>query len=447
VLKVVCFTGPVETQNLISFKRTPTMKNNSSRRNRVIAIATIVSISFAPSLYASDRQTTLYSFTGSTDGYSPSSGLIADAAGNLYGTTFNGGSCASLQKGCGTVFELSPSGGGAWTETVIHEFAGSGGNDGELPTGNLIFDSAGNLYGTASGGAFNEGTVFELSSSSAGWTEQVLYSFGGIANEGELPTAGLVIDSVGNLYGATILGGSGSNGTIFELSPVSGGRWTETTLHAFTGGSDGGWPYGGVQLDAAGNIYGTSSLGGITNSICSFGCGTVFRLSRASGSWNFTRLFAFGGTNGASPLSRVTFDAAGNLYGTTQLGGAKCSISLGCGVIFQLSPKSQGEWKETLLHDFTNGSDGADPRCTLIFDAAGNLYGTAPGAQATAPSTVYELSPASSGGWKFHVLYTFGLSRIVGASLLQDSSGNLFGTTDAGGIRSAGSAYELSAGK
>ena len=419
------------------------MKNNSSRGIPAILIAIVVAL--ITSLYASDRQTTLYSFSGSTDGYSPSSGLIADAAGNLYGTTFYGGSCASRERGCGTVFELSPNSSGGWTESVLHEFAG--GSDGELPTGNLIFDGAGNLYGTASGGSHNEGTVFELSPSSAGWTEQVLYSFGGIGNEGELPTAGLVIDAAGNLYGATILGGTGSNGTVFELSPVIGGGWSETTLYAFTGGSDGGWPYGGVQLDAAGNIYGTSSLGGITNSTCSFGCGTIFRLSQASGSWNFTRIFAFAGPKGASPLGRLTFDAAGNLYGTTQLGGAKCSISSGCGVIFRLSPKSQGEWKETLLHDFTNGSDGADPRCTLIFDGAGNLYGTAPGSQAFAPSTVYELSPASTGGWRFHVLYTFGLGRIVGASLLQDSAGNLFGTTDAGGIRSAGSAYELSAGK
>src|SRR5579859_6310473 len=153
----------------------------------IILVILIAVFSFAPIASASDQQTTLYSFNGGADGYSPSSGLIADGAGNLYGTTFNGGSCASLQKGCGTVFELSPSGGGAWTETVIHEFAGSGGNDGELPTGNLIFDSAGNLYGTASGGTFNEGTVFELSPSSAGWSEQVLYSFGVIANEGELP--------------------------------------------------------------------------------------------------------------------------------------------------------------------------------------------------------------------------------------------------------------------
>jgi uncharacterized repeat protein (TIGR03803 family) len=412
----------------------------------LVALIALVLV-FTTSLSASDQQTTLYSFNGGTDGYSPSSGLIADAAGNLYGTTFNGGSCASLQKGCGTVFELSPISGGGWTETVIHEFAGSGGNDGDLPTGNLVFDSAGNLYGTASGGAYNSGIIFELSPSSAGWTELVLYSFGGVVGEGQLPTAGLVMDAAGNLYGATILGGSGSNGAVFELSHASGGGWSLTTLYAFTGGSDGGWPYGGVQMDAEGNVYGTTSLGGVTSATCSFGCGTVFRLSQNSGTWTFTRLYAFSGSDGASPLGRLTLDSKGYIYGTTQQGGSKCSISSGCGVAFRLSPTASGAWKETLLHDFTNGSDGADPRCTLIFDEAGNLYGTAPGSQAFAPSTVYELSPLSTGGWKFHVLYTFGLGRIVGASLLLNPSGNLFGTTDAGGIRSFGSVYELSAGK
>jgi uncharacterized repeat protein (TIGR03803 family) len=419
------------------------MKSNLTRF--IPIILTALAVSLAVPLLAEDRQTTLYSFTGRADGYFPSSGLVTDGAGNLYGTTFYGGSCSVYEKGCGTVFELSPNSSGGWTETVIHEFAANG--DGELPTGNLIFDANGNLYGTASGGAYNNGAIFELSPSAAGWTEKILYSFGGVANEGQLPTGGLVMDAAGNLYGGTILGGLGSNGTIFELSPTSSGGWSSTTLYSFTGGIDGGWPYGGVQLDAAGNVYGTSSQGGFSSSYCSFGCGTVFRLSPVSGGWNFTLLYSFEGPGGASPLGRLTLDAAGNLYSTTLHGGAKCSISSGCGVAFELSPTSSGEWKETLLHDFTNGSDGADPHCTLIFDSAGNLYGTAPGSQAYAPSTVFELTPASPGGWKFHALYTFGLGRIADSSLLLGPSGNLFGTTAAGGIRSFGSVYELSPGK
>src|SRR5258708_2814889 len=371
-------------------KRTSLMKN-TLQIIPVILLALLISAS--TSLHASDQQTTLYSFTGAADGNSPSSGLVSDGAGNLYGTTFYGGSCAALKKGCGTVFELSPSSRGGWTETVSHEFAA--GSDGELPTGNLIFDSDGNLYGTASGGAHNEGTVFELSPGAAGWTEQVLYSFGGIANEGYLPTGGLVIDASGNLYGGTIFGGASSSGTVFELSPSSSGVWTGTTIYSFTGKNDGGWPYGGVLLDSAGNVYGTTSLGGFGSSSCSFGCGTVFRLSRISGNWNFSILYTFEGPGGASPISRLTLDTTGNLYGTTQLGGAKCSIQSGCGVIFELSPTKQGEWKETLLHDFTNASDAADPQCPLTLDAACNLSATAPLSHAYAPSTPSEVLPTS----------------------------------------------------
>ena len=392
---------------------------------------------------ASDQLATLYSFTGRADGYEPSSGLVRDAAGNLYGVTFFGGSCAH-PKGCGTVFELSPDGNGGWTETAIHQFAA--GSDGEWPSGTLIMDESGNLYGTAfNGGAYNNGIAYRLSPTASGWTEEILYNFGATSVDGRGPGGSLLRDAAGNLYGTTILGGTnGIGGTVFELSPTASGTWTESVLYNFSDGSDGGWPYASLVMDAAGNLYGAASLGGIVNSNCSSGCGTIYRLSPSASGWTYSVLFAFSGNNGQEPMSAVTLDAAGNLYGTTQYGGGRCAIAIGCGVVFKLSPTLHGGWKQTLLHDFTNGSDSGSPTPSVIFDDAGNIYGVAKGMQGYAISTVFEISPTSSGGWKFHVLYTFGLGRIADSPLLRDEAGNLFGSAAAGGVRSFGSVYELS---
>ncbi len=313
---------------------------------------------------ASGTETVLHSFTyNGTDGVDPEAGLVRDTAGNLYGTTAQGGAYTY-----GTVFEVSASG----TETVLHSF--TGGADGASPYAGLVRDAAGNLYGTTvSGGAYNYGTVFEVSASG---TETVLHSFTG-GTDGRNPGAGLVRDAAGNLYGTTAYGGSYSNGTVFEVS-ASG---TETVLHSFTGGTDGAYPgEGGPGLvrDAAGNLYGTTGEGGAYN------YGTVFEVS-ASGAE--TVLYSFtGGAYGEYPAAGLVRDAAGNLYGTTVDSGIGAF-----GTVFEVSASGT----ETVLHSFTGGTDGASPRAGLVRDAAGNLYGTTVDGGAYTYGTVFEVTPGT----------------------------------------------------
>ena len=317
---------------------------------------------------------TLYSFGGGTDGAGPVAGLILDRAGNLYGTTSGGGDLAcGAPYGCGTVFRLMPQAGGRWTEQVLHSFGG--GTDGEEPAAGLIFDPAGNLYGTTSyGGTYDYGVVFEITAG-GGWREQVLHTFGS-GGDGIVPYYGsLVIDAAGNLYGTTLYGGAyGSGGTVFELMP--GG--TERVLHSFGNGTDGAGPYAGLIMDASGNLYGTTGDGGDLNCHYGVGCGTVFELvPQVGGGWTETVLYAFKGTDGNYPLAGLIFDVAGNLYGTTDGGGGSCSTPPGvpCGTVFKLTPQAGGRWTEQVLHSF-GGPDGAYPSAGLIMDPAGTLYGT-----------------------------------------------------------------------
>jgi uncharacterized repeat protein (TIGR03803 family) len=278
----------------------------------------------------------LYSFNlNGTDGAVPEAGLIVDAAGNLYGTTYFGGTYLY-----GTVFELTPAGGGGWTEQVLHSFNNNGA-DGSLPAAGLIFDAAGNLYGTTVNGGTGSncvlgcGTVFELTpAAGGGWTEQVLHSFNNNGADGSTPFAGLIFDAAGNLYGTTFAGGTYGYGTVFELTPAAGGGWTETVLHNFGNGTDGTAPYAGLIFDAAGNLYGTTSYGGTYN------YGTVFELTPAAGGgWTETVLHNFGnGTDGITPYAGLIFDAAGNLYGTTFVGG-----TYGYGTVFEVTPVSVAE--------------------------------------------------------------------------------------------------------
>ncbi len=338
------------------------------------------------------------------------------------------------------------------TENVLYEFGAP--NSGADPQGPLVFDAAGNLYGTTqSGGAYGWGTVFQLSPGPGGWTQTELYSFTS-GKDGGAPYAGLAIDAAGNLYGTTVLGGDlggvncyveGGCGTVFELSRDSGGKWTETVLYAFGGGRDGNAPEAAVTLDSQGNIYGTTTNGG---SQTSYGYGTVFRLTNTAGVWKESVLHRFtDGTDGGYPVSSVTVDAAGNVYGTTAGGGNEaCNPPHGCGLVFKLSPNANGSWRETVLHSFLGGKDGSGPLAGLIFDAAGNLYGTtnAGGGAATCPDAlspgcgmVFELSPAQS-GWKETVLHAFTGGKDGGspwAPLTWDAAGNLYGNTYIGGSK------------
>ena len=261
-------------------------------------------------------ESTLYSFLGETDGAYPEAGLIFDAVGNLYGTTAYGGA-GPCHNGCGTVFKLVPNPDGTWTESVIHTFLEI---DGEEPRGGLIFDATGNLYGTTwGGGAHGAGTVFRLATNPDGrWTRKVLHSFHG-GMDGANPKAVLALDSAGTLYGTTVNGGVadcstyGSGcGTVFQLSQTPDGPWQKTRLHTFKG-KGGANPFAGLIFDAARNLYGTTRRGGASDA------GTVFKLApNPDGSWTESKLHTFNKKDGAEPVGDLIFDASGNLHGTTR---------------------------------------------------------------------------------------------------------------------------------
>lgn len=370
--------------------------------------------------------------------------LVLDPAGNVYGEADSGGAF-----GHGTVFELTPNSDGTWTKQTLHSFNYT---DGEWPTGiGPIRDAAGNLYGmTGGGGTSGNGTVFEVSRNSNGtWTERVLYNFEG-GSDGTDIRDGLTMDSAGNLYGASGYGGTGGFGIAFQLTPNSDGTWTEHVINNFSFGSNGGYPWGmSMVLDAAGNLYGTTTYGG--DSECDprangcYGLGVVFELTpNGDGTWAEQVLHTFTGvTDGANPNCTLVFDAAGNLYGTAAEGGNRAYCNgYGCGVVFELVPHSNGTWTEQVLHEFTGGKDGANPFAGVIFDAAGNLYGTAPGGGATGYGVAYELSPTGT-GWKESVLHTFmGFGEYPYAGLVFDAAGNLYGSAWAG-TNNGGLVFEI----
>jgi hypothetical protein len=326
----------------------------------------------------------LRGFSNNSYGSYVSPTLTRDSAGNLYGATINGGNMSvnCNGTGCGVVFELSPTSSGPWKETVLHTF--SGGTDGANPYGNLLLGPDGSLYGTTFRGGNNHqcttkyvqgcGVVFKLSYGSTGWRETVLYTF--TKAVGDSPNPGLVMDAAGNLYGTTAAYG----GILFELSPTASGEWTETTLINFLS-TTWGYPENGLIMDAAGNIYGTTfNFAG--SCPISGSCGTVFELSPASGGgWTQSVLHTFvaGKTDGAYPFG-VSMDAAGNLYGVAIYGYADNSHcgEDGCGVVFELSPSSGGTWTETILHEFQDGADGnPNGLAGVAVDASGNVFGTA----------------------------------------------------------------------
>jgi uncharacterized repeat protein (TIGR03803 family) len=357
------------------------------------------------------------------EGYATESGLTMDRSGNLYGVadtffefTPNGPGWTYNDLGSGlayafgpmvmdqagnfytsnyfaSVVEYSPDGSGGFTSSTIWDFDGG--------PSNLLIDGAGNLYATVAGpGLYGFGYVAELSPVvGGGWSEADLYDFRGKngavgAGVDDGTVGGLILDASGNLYGVTTAGGfstncSGGCGVVFELTNHSG-VWTETLLHSFSG-TDGEMPDASLLMDKAGNLYGTTALGGAS------GWGEVFELSQVSGQWHIRVLYNFtDGADGAIPQAALITDAAGNLYGTTQSGGAndECSVGSanGCGTVFKLS-RNGAAWEETVLHGFTGGLDGAFP-AGLILDARGNLYSTAAaGGPGEGRGLVFELSP------------------------------------------------------
>jgi uncharacterized repeat protein (TIGR03803 family) len=306
---------------------------------------------------------------------------------------------------------------------------------GTYPTAELVFDTAGNLYGTTTdGGIYGLGTVFELQpTSSGGWKTVVLHNFSGGA-DGLVPAGPLVIDSAGNLYGTTIQGGASSCnydcGTVFKLSP-SNGSWKKSVIYAFKG-SDGSFPGAGLVFDSMGNLYGTTSAGGNGDR------GTVFELMPANGGWTETVLHSFGSFNGdgLNPRATLIFDSAGNLYGTTTNGGVGSH-----GTVFKLSPGSAG-WTETVIHNFWVMA--SNPQAGVVFDNAGNLYGTTLSGGRNGFGTVFELSPNGS-GWIKKNIHQFSNSVDGGKPFarLAFAGGNLYGTTSSGGAVGVGVVFEL----
>jgi len=409
------------------------------------------SMIFASSAIAGSKETVLHSFNTFSGGVFPMAGLIADSSGNLYGVTWQGG-VGKAANGYGTVFELTPSSKG-WTQKVLYRFAG--GTDGIGPDVHLIFDQAGDLYGgTCCGGQSKFGTIFKLTPQNGSWTKTTIHSFNG--TDGNNPSGPLIFDQAGNLYGECAQGGEHADGSIFELSPPvqPGDSWTETTLYSFgseTANHDGAWPNGGLVLDQKDNLFGTTSYGGTTAGIkkCNYaGCGVVFELSPPSkkgNPWTETVLHNFtSGTDGANPESGMIFHQ-GNLYGTTANGGTKGW--LGLGAVFEMSPGKGGDWTETIIYRFPpNNNDGIPEEVVwgLTADPAGNLYGTTVGGYGKGCpyaqcGTVYELKPPASMGtaWTERTLFQFsGLDGIepVG-SLLLSNSGVLYGATESGGAK------------
>jgi uncharacterized repeat protein (TIGR03803 family) len=372
---------------------------------------------FQPSRVQGQTYTFLYNFTGA-DGSEPFAGLIQDARGNLYGTTYSGG-----RQGNGVVFKLDTTG----KETVLHEFGfAAHPNDGANPSASLFRDAAGDLYGTTvNGGASGLGTIFEFT---AKHLEFVLHSFAGSPTDGAQPYGGLVRDAAGNFYGTTSAGGALGHGTVFKMDTTG----KESVLYSFNGGADGANPSGTLVRDAAGNLYGTTKAGGSRS--CSSGCGVVFKIDTSG---KKTVLYSFtGGNDGANPSGTLLRDAAGNLYGTTTNGGAS-----GYGVVFKLETTST----ETVLHNFAGfPTDGAAPYA-VIRDSAGNFYGTTSGGGAFGAGVVFELETTGKETVLYSFLestYTFDASGASG-TLLRDAAGNLYGTAISGGGFKVGVVFKL----
>jgi len=311
----------------------------------------------------------LHTFTSGADGASPTARLRFGTDGKLYGTTPLGGS-----SGAGTVFRLAPSG-----ESVLYSFLG--GSDGSQPSsGDLVFDHAGNIYGTTSyGGSASNGTVFELVRHKKGkWSEKLLYSFGQ-GTDGAVPVGGVLFDKAGSLYGTTSMGGAYGYGTVYQLKR-SGSVWTETILYNFQDGNDGGTPYAGLIRDKSGNLYGATVSGGSGQG------GTVFELTPGTGGWTFTVLYSIAGWSVSGPFRDLFLDASGDIYGTTH-----CDGTYQTGTVYELTP-SNGTWTEKWEYDFQT-SGGYFLFSSPVVDKEGNVYGTASVGGPNNYGVVFEITP------------------------------------------------------
>jgi uncharacterized repeat protein (TIGR03803 family) len=379
-----------------------------------------------------------------TYGIAPQGVIAQDAAGNLYGTTANGGYNCFI-GGAGIVWKLAKNSDGTWTSTVLHAFLGQ---DGAYPLGGVTLDKAGNLYGTTREGgnpnlcktndSYGCGTVFKLSPMPNGsWAFSELHQFAD--SDGAFPDGRLSFDAADNLYGTTDSGGTANLGVVFKLADLSG-EWKESVIHDFTG-ADGAGPQAGVIFDTAGNMYGTTRSGGANDA------GTIFELvSDSGGSWTENLLYSFSaGADGWAPSSDLTFDNSGNLYGTAEAGGTGPFLG---GVVFKLSSNRDGSWTETVLHSFTGGgpgvrADGNAPVVGVTFDANGNLYGTTPKGGVSSYGVVFKLAPTTN-AWKETIVHTFlGYGAVPLSPVLVDSAGHVYGSASASYSGIAGLIFEI----
>ena len=394
----------------------------------------------APDALAASKEKVIYSFQGGIDGAYPVSDLVADAAGNLYGTTSSGGTGTGCSGGCGTVFELVKEKGG-WKHEVLHSFAGYP-NDGGYPD-RLIFGSDGNLYGTTAVGGTGQycsnntcGTVFELTPTKRGWAEQLLYVAEGSPQS-------LIFDSSGNLFGVESTGGSDREcypsgcGAIFELVHQVDGTWTENTIYQFTGGADGGQP-ASIAFDASGNLVGSNEgTGWLRSCRGTGGCGAIFELTPGSGgTWNFSLLYQFarGGASGIYPGSLIP-DKDSDVTGITRQGGD------GFGTIFRLHSTQKQGWQPTNLYLFLGDPDGAQPIGDLL-SSNGHLVGVTLAGGINKSGTVFDLAWYGD-RWHERVLHSFGAAgdgTDPQAGVLEQN-GNLYGTTGTGGVPSSACPY------
>lgn len=403
-----------------------------------LSIATILGLVFtAIPLAFSQTETLLYNFCtqdGCSDGSDPIRVIpVLDKKGNIYGMTEAGGAYSSScsDSGCGTVFKLSPTG----EETILHSF-NENGTDGAYPGAGLLGDNEGNLYGTTwGGGAYTSscegfGCGTVFKLTSSG-TETILHSFDEDGTDGYWPVASLILDKEGNLYGTASGGGAYGYGAVFKVTPTG----TETVLYSFgQTETDGRNPDGALAMDGKGNLFGTTESGGAYSSSCdSYGCGTVFEIT-PSGREIILHSFDENGTDGIQPAAGLVI-TGGNLYGTTSGGGA-----YGWGTVFKVTSSRT----ETVLHSFNqNGSDGVYPYASLVMDNKGNLYGTTLDGGSYGWGTVFELTPSGTET----ILHSFENSASDGfapnAGVALDEDGNLYGATQIGGAYSKGTVYKI----
>lgn len=392
------------------------------------AITVLVSVTFAAS-----TPHIIYSFAGGSDGEYLDTDLVMDSLGNLYGTSVQGGDFAS-----GTVWQLSPSASG-WIHTVLYSFRG--GADGGEPYKGAALNNQGNLYGTAvtGGGGSCEGgcgVVWKLTRSGSGWNQSVIHTFTG-GDDGSGPGTGLTVSPNGTLYGMTPTGGANGQGVIFEMKPTRNGTWHFSVIHAFTGGNDGSGGSAGRLLRHKGSLYGVTTTGGAN------GKGVVFRLTRSAGVWQLTTLYAFRGQPDAGfPYGGLAFDSAGNLYGTTYYDGAN-----NLGSVYRLTPQPDGTWTEDVLYSFRGGRDGSGSISNVVFGKTGNIYGTTSAGGASCDcGTIFKLTATADGRWKESIVYRFhgapdGAFAYNG--MVGDGAGNFYGTTVHGGPTDDGVIYKF----